>query len=208
MSRSDPRARGTIGLGQARVRHAGRQARCSFHVHVAGQQDLTGLHDQHIGALATSSAERSSGRATSVITAPGLTCMMSEHPLARPGVAVTMASMSGSASSGVAATKIWPAGSHSRCRPSVRAVSPPLGLDHPVRHRPSRQQARAPTRSRRSLDHHGLAQQTPPVDIGDPGSREQRVVQSTAPRGAVAVPGRDRQRCQRPRSPRRRPRPS
>ena len=62
------------------------------------------------GRLATSSADRSSGRATSVMTAPGLTCMMSRTRLPAPEVAVTMASISGSASSGVAATKIFARG--------------------------------------------------------------------------------------------------
>ena len=56
------------------------------------------------GRFATSSAERSSGRATSVITQPGFTAMMSRTRLPAPEVAVTMRSMSARCSSGVAAT--------------------------------------------------------------------------------------------------------
>ena len=46
------------------------------------------------GRLATSSGGRSSGRATSVITHPGLTFMMSRIFLPAPDVAVTIMSMS------------------------------------------------------------------------------------------------------------------
>ena len=46
------------------------------------------------GRFATSSGDRSSGRATSVITQPGLTCMISRIFLPAPEVAVTIMSMS------------------------------------------------------------------------------------------------------------------
>jgi hypothetical protein len=46
------------------------------------------------GRLATSSGGRSSGRATSVMTQPGLTFMMSRIFLPAPEVAVTIMSMS------------------------------------------------------------------------------------------------------------------
>ena len=46
------------------------------------------------GRLATSAGGRSSGRATSVITQPGLTFMMSRIFLPAPDVAVTIMSMS------------------------------------------------------------------------------------------------------------------
>ncbi len=46
------------------------------------------------GRLRTSSGGRSSGRATSVITQPGLTCMMSSTFLPAPEVAVTIMSIS------------------------------------------------------------------------------------------------------------------
>ena len=51
------------------------------------------------GRLATSLAGRSSGRATSVITQPGLTLVMSRIDLPAPEVLVTIMSMSASNSS-------------------------------------------------------------------------------------------------------------
>ena len=48
------------------------------------------------GRLATSEAGRSSGRATSVMTQPGLTFMMSRISLPAPEVEVTIMSMSAS----------------------------------------------------------------------------------------------------------------
>ena len=98
------------GLGQTRVGNALRQTD-SLHLWIAGQFDLPGLDDQHIGPLGdVLEAERSNGRATSVMTAPGFTFMMSSTFLPAPEVAVTMTSMSAMCSSASAPRGPSPAG--------------------------------------------------------------------------------------------------
>src|SRR5450759_1123561 len=137
------------------------------------------------GRLATSSADRSSGRATSVITQPGLTAMMSRTRFPAPEVAVTMRSMSPRCSLGVAAFDVV-LETQQLCR---------LGRHQPQliageRQQPGADRPDGPT----CAHHHDLSPDTSlVVELGEPELHQRLVRRPQGTGGAVAIASRDRQ---------------
>ena len=93
-------------LGQAGVDHP--RGRPMFFIRTSpGSSISPDSTTSTSGRLATSSADRSSGRATSVMTHPGLTAMMSSTRLPAPEVAVTITSISARCSFGLRRHGSW-----------------------------------------------------------------------------------------------------